>query len=149
MLPKGGLCVHWIKLRTMLSVILQQSQKSDRAFYGHVVYVICGQCHNNSNFAFMPWKAECVIPLSSTNFNWKRPVHCLLSHRAVLLLVYSHQFRVGSMWTAKAYELHKLAMLAGRKTWKTWPKTWKWPGPPLTCETTKTIKILKPKMNKL
>ena len=54
MLPKLGLCVHWIKLRTMLSVILRQSQKSDRALYGRVVYVIFGQCHNNSYFDFMP-----------------------------------------------------------------------------------------------
>ena len=33
---------------------------------------------------------------------------CLLSHRAVLLLIYRHQVRVGSMWTAKVQELHNI-----------------------------------------
>jgi len=36
---------------------------------------------------------------------------CLLSHRAVLLLVNCHQVRVGSMWTAKAHELHKILFM--------------------------------------
>src|SRR6218665_880716 len=84
--PKWGLCVHWIKLRTLLSVILQQSQKSDRAFCGHLVYVIFGQCHNNSYFAFMPWKTECMIPVSSTKifiercqFIFKSFIYCLIA----------------------------------------------------------------------
>ena len=42
------------------------STAEPEAFYGHVVYVIFGQCHNNSYFAFLPWKTECMIPVSST-----------------------------------------------------------------------------------
>jgi len=41
----------------------------------------------------------------------KEAVNFLLSHRAVLPFVYCHEPQVGSMWTAKAHELHKIAFM--------------------------------------